>query len=144
MPKKFTKERKISDAKPIIFLEGVQFTVCPIIMIPKKYPSKDRNGNSVHLGYLIKTYLYAVLFVFLLFFRQSFVSVAESVHCTDVKGKRFSGWILSVGGRFCRNGLSLDLFAFRRVGTNLMGSNGNKRLTGIKLKFQTPTITPLI
>jgi hypothetical protein len=50
MPKKFTKERKISDAKPIIFLEGVQFTVCPIIMIPKKYPSKDRNGNSVHLG----------------------------------------------------------------------------------------------
>ena len=68
MPKKFTKERKISDAKPIIFLEGVQFTVCPIIMIPKKYPSKDRNGNSVHLGYLIKTYLYAVLFVFLLFF----------------------------------------------------------------------------
>ena len=91
MPKKFTKERKISDAKPIIFLEGVQFTVCPIIMIPKKYPSKDRNGNSVHLGYLIKTYLYAVLFVFLLFFRQSFVSVAESVHCTDVKGERFSG-----------------------------------------------------
>ncbi len=75
----------------ITFLEGVQFTVCPIIMIPKKYSSKDRNGNSVHLGYLIKTYLYAVLFVFLLFFRQSFVSVAESVHCTDVKGKRFSG-----------------------------------------------------
>ena len=26
-------------------------------MIPKKYPSKDRNGNSVHLGYLIKSYL---------------------------------------------------------------------------------------
>ena len=64
MPKKFTKGRKNSDAKPIIFLEGVQFTVCPIIMISKKYPSKDRNGNSVHLGYLIKTYLYAVLFVF--------------------------------------------------------------------------------
>ena len=30
MPKKFTEERKISDAKPIIFLEGVQFLVCPI------------------------------------------------------------------------------------------------------------------
>ena len=41
MPKKFTKERKISDAKPIIFLEGVQFTVCHIIMIPKKYPSEN-------------------------------------------------------------------------------------------------------
>ena len=51
MPKKFTEGGKISDAKPIIFLEGVQFTVCPIIMVPKKYPSKDRNGNSVHLGY---------------------------------------------------------------------------------------------
>lgn len=31
---------EISDAKPIIFLEGVQFAVCPIIMIPKKYPSQ--------------------------------------------------------------------------------------------------------
>jgi len=30
MPKKFAEERKISDAKPIIFLEGVQFTVCPL------------------------------------------------------------------------------------------------------------------
>ena len=50
----------------------------------------NRNSNSVHLGYLIKTYLYAV-FLFLLFFRQSFVSVAEGIHCTDVKEKRFSG-----------------------------------------------------
>jgi hypothetical protein len=40
MPKKFTEERKINYAKPIIFLEGVQFTVCPINMIPKKYPSQ--------------------------------------------------------------------------------------------------------
>ena len=51
MPKKFTEERKNSDAKPIIFLEGVQFTVCPIIIISKKHPSKDRNENSLHLGY---------------------------------------------------------------------------------------------
>jgi len=36
MPKKFAEERKIRDAKPIIFLEGVQFAVCPIIIIPKK------------------------------------------------------------------------------------------------------------
>ena len=82
--------RRTSDAKPIIFLEGVQFTVCPIIMIPKNIPPMNRNSNSVHLGYLIKTYLYAV-FLFLLFFRQSFVSVAEGIHCTDVKEKRFSG-----------------------------------------------------
>ena len=51
MPNKFTEERKISDAKPIIFLEGVQFTVCPIIMIPKNIPSMNKNENSVHLGY---------------------------------------------------------------------------------------------
>ena len=91
MPKKFTKERKISDAKPIIFLEGVQFTVCPIIMIPKKYPSKDRNGNSVRLGYQVIDLSARCSFCGLLLFRQSFVSVAESVHCTDVKGERFSG-----------------------------------------------------
>ena len=80
----------------------------------KNLSSKYRNENSVHLGYLIKTYLYAVLFVFLLFFRQSFVSVAESVHCTDVKGKRFSGWILSVGGRFSPKRLAAWPFHFQK------------------------------
>ena len=34
--------------------------------------------------------LLIVLFLTILF-RQSFVSVAVIVHCTDVKGKRFSG-----------------------------------------------------
>ena len=106
MPKKFTKERKNSDAKPIFFLEGVQFTVCPIIMIPKKYPSKDRTGNSVHLGDQVIDLSVRCSFYGLLLFRQSFVSVAESVHCTDVKGERFSGRILSVGGRFCSKRLA--------------------------------------
>ena len=91
MPKKFAKGVKNSDAKPIIFLEGVQFAVCPIIMIPKKYPSKDRNGNSVRLGYQVIDLSARCSFCGLLLFRQSFVSVADSVHCTDVKGKRFSG-----------------------------------------------------
>ena len=44
MRKKF-KKLKFRNAKPIIFLEGVQFTVCPIIMILKKYPSQYRNKN---------------------------------------------------------------------------------------------------
>ena len=37
--------------------------------------------------------LYVLLFFLYLtiLFRQSFVSVAVIVHCTDVKGKRFSG-----------------------------------------------------
>ena len=33
MPKKFTEEKKYSDAKPIIFLEGVRFTARPITPI---------------------------------------------------------------------------------------------------------------
>jgi hypothetical protein len=41
MPKKFAEGRKISDAKPITFLEGVQFTVCPIMIIHDKYPSYE-------------------------------------------------------------------------------------------------------
>ena len=32
MVKKFSQERRINDAKPISFQEGVQFTVCLIIM----------------------------------------------------------------------------------------------------------------
>jgi len=60
-------------------------------MIPKKYPSKDRNGNSVRLGYQVIDLSARCSFCGLLLFRQSFVSVADSVHCTDVKGERFSG-----------------------------------------------------
>ena len=30
-------------------------------------------------------------FLFFDFFRQSLVSAAVDIHCTDVKGKRFSG-----------------------------------------------------
>ena len=63
----------------------------PIIMIPKKYPSKDRNGNSVRLGYQVIDLSARCSFCGLLLFRQSFVSVADSVHYTDVKGERFSG-----------------------------------------------------
>ena len=51
MPKKFAEERKINYAKPNIFLERVQFTVCPIIMTPKNIPPLNRNENSVHLDY---------------------------------------------------------------------------------------------
>ena len=43
------------------------------------------------------------LFCFLSWlFRQSLVSAAVGFHCTDVKGKRFSGWIpFACKGRFC-------------------------------------------
>ena len=91
MPKKFTEERKISDAKPITFLEGVQFTVCQIVIIHKNIPPMNRNSNSVHLGDQVIDLSVRCSFYGLLLFRQSFVSVAESVHCTDVKGERFSG-----------------------------------------------------
>ena len=53
---------------------------------------------------------------------------------TLLKVKRSSGkpfWAASssYGEYSARNGLPLDLYAFRRVCTNLMDSNGNKRLT---------------
>ena len=48
------------------------------------------NKNSVHLCYqLIDLSVRCSSCVLITF--QSFVSVAESVHCTDVKGERFSG-----------------------------------------------------
>ena len=50
----------------------------------------DRNENSIHLGYQVIDLSVRCSFCGLLLFRQSFVSVAESVHCTDVKGERFS------------------------------------------------------
>ena len=50
----------------------------------------NKNENSVHLGYLHRPTC-TLFFYCLLLFRQSFVSVADSVHCTDVKGERFSG-----------------------------------------------------
>ena len=40
---------------------------------------------------MIDIYAYSIVLSLTILFRQSFVSVAVSVHCTDVKGKRFSG-----------------------------------------------------
>ncbi len=34
-------------------------------------------------------YAYSIVLSLMILFRQSFVSVAVSVHCTDVKGKSF-------------------------------------------------------
>ena len=51
----------------------------------------NKNENSVHLGYQVIDLSARCSFCGLLLFRQSFVSVADSVHCTDVKGERFSG-----------------------------------------------------
>ena len=56
-------------------------------------------------------------------FRQSLVSAAVSVHCTDVKGKRFSG-----GNTLClqrkippETVQPPDLFTFKEVCTNFNG-----------------------
>ena len=59
----------------------------------------DRDKNSIQMGYQCKTRLYAVCL-------STFSSVAHfrcRLHfwVQTLKGERFSGWILSVGGRFC-------------------------------------------
>ena len=51
----------------------------------------NKNENSVHLGYQVIDLSARCSFCGLLLFRQSFVSVADSVHCTDVKEEWFSG-----------------------------------------------------
>ena len=40
---------------------------------------------------MIDIYAYSIVLSLTILFRQSLVSVAVIVHCTDVKGKRFSG-----------------------------------------------------
>ena len=65
---------------------------------------------------------------------QSLVSAAVGVHCTDVKGKRFSGWIRSERGRFCpkRHSRSTFSLSIESVLTSMDG-RGNGRLSGIVL-----------
>ena len=84
----------------MIFLEGAQFTACPFYLCFYKIAFQNDKKQHIELD-LIWTNPYTV-FVFLFWlFRQSLVSAAVGFHCTDVKGKRFSGWIRSVRGRFC-------------------------------------------
>lgn len=79
---------------------------------------------------------YTVLSFFFFFwlFRQSLVSAAVGVYCTDVKGKRFSGWIRSERGRFCPKRQSCLTFSLsiESVLTSMDG-RGNGRLSGIVL-----------
>lgn len=138
------------------FLEGVQFPVCHYFIVSyKKRPPlflneilethTDRHTSlfCMHrelfcfwrLFLDIKSNLNTIQinlsFVFGLqfIFRQSFVSVAVNVHCTDVKGKRFSGWIRSERGRFCPKRQSRLTFSLsiESVLTS-MDERGNMRL----------------
>ena len=76
----------------LIFLEGAQFAACPFHAVFKKYPSYYRISEQ-HTDWLYNTDCMLFLLGLFLYrlFRQSLVSAAVGVHCTDVKGKRFSG-----------------------------------------------------
>ena len=67
-------------------------------------------------------------------FRQSLVSAAVSVHCTDVKGKRFSGGILfACKGRFRPKRYSRQTFSLsmESVLTSMGGEGTGGRETVI-------------
>lgn len=69
--------------------------------------------NSIRTGSILLTVCcFSFVFLFRLF-RRSLVSAADSVHCTDVKGKKFSGWIRSEGGRFSPKRPAARLFHFQ-------------------------------
>ena len=76
----------------LIFLEGAQFAACPFHAVFKKYPSYYRISEQ-HTDWLYNTDCMLFLLGLFLYrlFRQSLVSAAVGVHCTDVKGERFSG-----------------------------------------------------
>ena len=75
--------------KGLFFLEGAQFAVCLILGVSKNISLMEYQ-NSIQTGSIL---LSVCCFFILLHrpFRQSLVSAAVSVYCTDVKGKRFSG-----------------------------------------------------
>ena len=67
--------------------------------------------TAYRIGRDFNFHLYAVLLFNFWLFRQSLVSAAIGIHCTDVKGKRFSG---SEGGRFCPKRHSRQTFSLSR------------------------------
>ncbi|WP_155249856.1 hypothetical protein [Bacteroides thetaiotaomicron] len=74
----------------MIFLEGAQFTACPLHPAVKKISLLQNIGTAY--GPVVFYWLYAVSLLFFdRLFRRSLVSAADGVHCTDVKGKKFSG-----------------------------------------------------
>ena len=79
-------------ADGIIFLEGVQFTVCPIMMILKKHPSIYRNGNSVQIGLsIIEPVCTLSSFLFITFPVSRLFPLPSACRVQALKGERFSG-----------------------------------------------------
>ena len=109
----------------MIFLEGAQFAACPFHAVFKKYPSYYRISEQ-HTDWLYNTDCMLFLLGLFLYrlFRQSLVSAAVGVHCTDVKGERFCPQrkILPETAQ------PPDLSAFRKVCTNFHGRRGDRRL----------------
>ena len=86
------------DVSCMTIFEKTQLRITPSLVQPRRTP----DDQLLKMQFVTVTYS-QTLFSFSerLLARKTFVSVDESVHCTDVKGERFSGRILSVGGRFC-------------------------------------------
>ncbi len=96
----------------LIFLEGAQFAACLFLCVSKNIPPVEFQESIRTGSNLLTVCCFSFVFLFRLF-RRSLVSAAVGVHCTDVKGKKFSGRIRSEGGRFCPKRPAARLFHFQ-------------------------------
>ena len=90
--------------------------------------------NSIWNWTLFESICCFIFFFWL--FRQSLVSAAVGVHCTDMKVERFSGWIRSERGRFCPKRHRRPTFSLSEKSVlTFMDARGNGRLSGVVLLF---------
>ena len=100
-----------------------------LIWFLKNTPLKYRNDNSVRLGSQVIDLSVRCSFTVYYFSVSRLFPLPRASIVQTWKGKGFRAEYSPQEEDSARNGLPLDLFAFRRVCTNLMDGNGNKRLT---------------
>lgn len=106
----------IAADKPLYILEGVKFTACPYIhLMQNNSAPMDRNKNSIQKGYQCKNPFVCCLFIFIYIFVSRSFPLPSAFWVQTLKGERFSGWILSVGGRFSPKRLAAPTFQLSRA-----------------------------
>ena len=73
----------------------------------------DKSKNSIQMGYQCKTLLYAVCLSLSTFSSVAHFRCRLHFWVQTLKGERFSGWILSVGGRLSPKRLAARPFNFQ-------------------------------
>ena len=104
----------ITADNPSIFLEGVKFTACPIfissiIIVPLWIETRTAYKWVINVRIL----LYAVCLSLSTFSSVAHFRCRLHFWVQTLKGERFSGWILSAGGRFRPKRLAAWPFNFQ-------------------------------